>query len=145
MDGGAAWRHHGREGFSAAAQTLTGAAGSAWASGIGMITVSGLPVAGLAAGFPTWWQTAVHSAGALASLLMLFSIHHTTNRQTQAILLKLDELVQATHGADEAVLAVENRDLHEQEHLHHRHQQRHAARGDDAADVTAAATDRAAP
>lgn len=128
VDGVAVWRHHGREGFSAAAQTLAGAAGSAWASGIGIITVSGLLVAGLAAGFPTWWQTAVYSAGALVSLLVLFSIQHTTNRQTKAILLKLDELIQATHGADEAILAVEDRDLHEQERLRHRHHRRHAAR-----------------
>jgi len=83
--------------------------------------VAAFLVAGLVARFPSWWQTAVYSTGALTSLLILFSIQHSTNRQTEAILLKLDKLVEATRGADDDVIAVEHRELHAQEHLHHRH------------------------
>jgi low affinity Fe/Cu permease len=126
-DAPARLRHHVRERFSASARTLADGAGSAWASGIGIIAVTGLLVVGVVDGFPVWWQTVVYSAGALVSLLVLFSVQHTTNRQNQAILLKLDELIQATCGADEEIIAVEDRRLHEQEHLHYRHHQQHAA------------------
>ncbi len=120
---GNGWRHHGRESLSDAAQVLDRVTGSAWTSGISMIAVAGLLIIGLVVRFEPWWQAVVHSTGALVSLLVLFSIQHTNNRRTQAVLLKLDELIQATQGADNKVIAAEDRDLHDQEHLHRR--QRH--------------------
>ena len=94
-------------------------------SGLSVAVVTALFLAGLLSGFPTHWQTLVYSLGALTSLLLLFSIQHSTNRQTEAILLKLDELIKATRDASDDVIAVEERDLHEQERVHHRQHDRH--------------------
>lgn len=113
---------HVRDRFSVAAHALAGAAGSAWTSGISMMAVAGLLIAGLATGFPTWWHSLVYAAASIVSLLVLFSIQHMTNRQTKAILLKLDQLVEGVDGADNDVIAMEERDLDDQEHIHDRHQ-----------------------
>lgn len=111
-------RRHVRETFSTTAQVLAKVAGSPWTSGLGVLTVVSLIIVGLSVGFSPPWQVVVYSAGSLVSLLVLFSIQHTTNRQTEAILLKLDELVRATEGAHDDLIAVEDRELHEQEELH---------------------------
>jgi len=113
--------HFVRDQISAAAHGLAEVAGSAWVSGISMVAVAGLLIAGLGTGFASWWQSLVHAAGSIVSLLMLFSIQHATNRQTQAILLKLDELVESVDGADNEVIAVEDRALEDQEQIRHRH------------------------
>ncbi|MFD7076274.1 low affinity iron permease family protein [Nocardioides sp. NPDC059952] len=111
-----------RDRFSAAAHALAGAAGSAWASGISMMVVAALLIAGLVTGFEAWWHSLVYAAGSIVSLLVLFSIQHMTNRQTKAILLKLDELVESDNRADNDVIAMEDRDLEDQEDIRHRHQ-----------------------
>jgi low affinity Fe/Cu permease len=117
-------RHPVRERFSDAARMLAGVAGSAWASGISIIAVAGLLIVGLATGFTSSWQAFVFSVSSLVSMLVLFSIQHATNRQTKAILLKLDELVENVDDADNDVIAMEDRDLEDQEHIirhqHHR-------------------------
>jgi len=118
-----------RERLSVLADGLAHTAGSPWTSGISMVFVAVVLVAGFVAGFPLWWQTLVYATGALASLLILFSIQHSTNRQTKAVLLKLDELIQATNGADDGVIAIERRRLHDQERIHNE-QHRQAATGD---------------
>ncbi|WP_081900434.1 low affinity iron permease family protein [Allokutzneria albata] len=107
------------------ADAVATAAGSPWMSGLSIIVVIALLLAGVLSGFPAHWQTIVYSLGALVSLLLLFSIQHSTNRQTEAILLKLDELIKATRDASDDVIAVEERDLHEQERLHSRQHDRH--------------------
>lgn len=110
----------GREGVSRAAHAITRLAASAWMAGVSALLVLGLLTVGLVAGFPEWWQVVVFATSALVTLLMLFVIQHTTDRQTHAILLKLDELIQATGGAHDDVIAVEDRNLQEQEALHRR-------------------------
>jgi low affinity Fe/Cu permease len=48
---------------------------------------------------------------------MVFVIQHATNRESRAVLLKLDELVRASDEARNAVISVENRSLREQEEI----------------------------
>lgn len=83
---------------------------------------------------PGWWQTLVYSTGALVSLLMLFIIQHTTNRDTNAVLLKLDELISAIPAAHEEAIDIEDREIYEQEEVHHR---LHHEAGQDSHDDTA--------
>lgn len=123
------WARRGRERLSAGARALDRAAGSAWASGISAVVVFGLLILGLVVRFPPWWQTLVYSAGALVSLLLLFAIQHNTRRQNQAVLLKLDELIRASRDADDEMMGLEERGLHEQEHLHRHHRQRREQTG----------------
>ena len=82
--------------------------------------VIALIVVGTLGRFPSWWQTTVYAGGALISVVMLFVLQHSTNRQTNAILVKLDELIIATAGAHDEVVDVENLALADQERMHDR-------------------------
>lgn len=62
---------------------------------------------GLVVGFPSWWATALYSFTASVTFVMVFVIQHTQTRQITALQRKLDELVRATTGADENLIAVE--------------------------------------
>jgi low affinity Fe/Cu permease len=109
-------------------------AGSSAAGVVAAAAVFVLLLTGLLTGFPGWWQILVYSSGALVSMAMLFMIQHTTNRNSNAVLLKLDELGRAPAGAREEVIQVEDRQIEEQEELHDRLV---ADRSRSAADATA--------
>jgi low affinity Fe/Cu permease len=91
--------------------------GSVWASTVmaGLIVV--LVVGGFVAGFPPGWQSFVHATGALMSILLLFFLQHTTTRETKAILVKLDELIQSVGGARNEIMGLENEQLDDQERV----------------------------
>lgn len=97
---------------------VTRLAGSLWTSAAALVLVAGLTLAGLVTGFPDWWQVVVTCTGALISTLMLFLLQHTANRQNNAVLVKLDELVSATSGASEEVIDIEDRQVRDQELIH---------------------------
>ena len=64
-------------------------------------------ITGAVIGFPDWWQTVLYSCTASVTFVMVFVIQHTQSRQTSATQRKLDELVRATNGADDSLIAVE--------------------------------------
>ena len=104
--------------FAALPEYATRWAGSVPASLVATAVVAGLLITGAATRFPHWWQVTVHASGALVSLLMMVLIQHTTERQTKASLVKLDELVIATEGAREDVLEIEKHQTDEQQQIH---------------------------
>ena len=72
-------------------------------------------VVGAAARFPGWWQTVLYSVTASITLVMVFVIHHTQERQTSAMQRKLDELIRSSAPADDGLIAIEGTD---DEYLH---------------------------
>lgn len=104
--------------FAALPEYATRWAGSVPASLAATAVVASLLIVGMATRFPHWWQVTVHASGALVSLLMVFLIQHTTERQTKAILVKLDELVIATEGARDEVVEIEKHQTDEQQEIH---------------------------
>jgi low affinity Fe/Cu permease len=79
------------------------------------ILVIAWAVVGALTDFPEWWQTVLYSVAASVTVVMVFVIQHTQDRQTSAMQRKLDELIRSSAPADDALIAVEGTD---DEYLH---------------------------
>lgn len=64
-------------------------------------------VSGPLYGFNDSWQLLINTVTSLATFLMVFLIQNTQNRDSDAMQLKLDELIRAVKGADNGMANIE--------------------------------------
>ncbi len=79
-------------------------------------------VTGPVFGFSDTWQLVINTGTTIVTFLMVFLIQNTQNRDTQAIQLKLDELIRAHNGAHNALMDLEELEEHQLEEFRRRYE-----------------------
>ena len=78
--------------FSKAAARLAGRP-SAFGAAVGVVVL--WAATGPLFGFSDTWQLVINTSTTIVTFLMVFLIQHTQNRDTEALQIKLDELIRA--------------------------------------------------
>ena len=82
-------------------------------------------MAGPIFGFSNTWQLFINTGTTIVTLLMVFLIQNTQNRDSRAIHLKLDELIKAIRGARDSMVSLEEMPDKDIEELHGEFQKIH--------------------
>lgn len=91
-----------------AAQAVTEWAGRPWAFGVALLIVIVWGASGPLFGFSDTWQLVINTSTTIVTFLMVFLIQQTQNKDTQALELKLNELIAAVAGASNRLIDIEN-------------------------------------
>ena len=96
-----------RSGFQRFARAAARGSGGATAFGLALGTIVVWAVTGPLFHFSDTWQLVINTGTTIVTFLMVFLIQNTQNRDSEAMQLKLDELIRATGGCHNAVLDIE--------------------------------------
>lgn len=93
--------------FASAAARMTGRAGTFALAGLVIVVWA---VSGPLFGFSDTWQLVINTGTTIITFLMVFLIQNTQNRDSEAMHVKLDEMIRAIEGAHNALLDLEELD-----------------------------------
>jgi low affinity Fe/Cu permease len=111
---------HGK--FTVFAKAASRWTGNATAFGLAVLVVVAWLVSGPMFGFSDTWQLVINTGTTIITFLMVFLIQNTQNRDTEAMQIKLDELIRATHKAENTLLDLEELDQAELDRLRDRYE-----------------------
>lgn len=91
-----------------AAHAITEWSGKPWMFGAALLIVVLWAATGPLFGFSDTWQLVINTGTTIITFLMVFLIQQTQNKDTQALELKLNEIVAAMSGASNRLIDVES-------------------------------------
>ncbi|RVT99057.1 low affinity iron permease family protein [Rhodovarius crocodyli] len=99
--------------FTSIARGAARQAGRPWAFMLAMATIVVWGITGPIFGYSDTWQLVINTGTTIITFLMVFLIQNAQNRDTEALHIKLDELIRATNRARNSFMSLE--DLSENE------------------------------
>jgi low affinity Fe/Cu permease len=103
--------------FARAASTTARAVGHPAAFLLAAGIVTGWGLAGWPLGFSEGWQLWINTGTTIFTFLIVILLQNSQNRHSEAVQLKLDELLRAVDGARVSLADIENLDDEELAHL----------------------------
>ena len=93
--------------FTRFAKTISHYAGTPFVFGAAVAIVVIWAVTGPIFNYSDTWQLVINTGTTIITFLMVFLIQNTQNRDSQAVQVKLDELIKSHHAADNSLLDLE--------------------------------------
>jgi low affinity Fe/Cu permease len=97
-----------REAFRKFAAATARVVGSPWIFVLAVLLIVGWGLSGPLFGFSDTWQLVINTTTTIVTFLMVFLIQNTQNRDSEAIHLKLDELIRAVQTARTRLVDLED-------------------------------------
>ena len=97
-----------REVFRKFAASTSRVVGSPWIFVLAVLLIVGWALSGPMFGYSDTWQLVINTTTTIVTFLMVFLIQNTQNRDSEAIHLKLDELIRAVHTARTRLVDLED-------------------------------------